>query len=338
MQTRTKKIIKVSRTKAVILLAIIIAVLGFIFFQDNRLPYDVLTTATKMNSESNVSLPSVSPTVDVYPGQYGAPSVKDTREFMKVSYGADIKTRDVKRAVRDVKSAINDANGRIDNSNETTTYAYISFVVPKSNFSDFKDAVESITNEKLIVESSSSQNLLGQKQSIEEQQQSAARSLAELQKGQKDLTAKHTQTVGSLQKQITDTQNQLAQVRAAIATTSDPNTLNNLRNQEYTLSQQEISLRQNLNSENATYATGNQNFKDQISNVNAQLANIKKQDVQFSDNIETVDGYISINWISLWDMAKIFSPIYPGIIIAVLVLLAWYYLARKNFLPTIELA
>jgi len=336
---RAKKVIKISRRKMIIF--VVILILGFVLFslfnrKNNQ--YNNIGVVNETQSKGGISAPSapsISPTY--YPNQYETSSVKDTREFMKVTYGASIKTRDVKSAMRDVKNSINEAEGRIDSLNESTKYSYVSFVIPKSNLNNFKSEIESLTNEKLYTENSSSQNLLGQKQSIEQQQTAAADSLAQLQKEQKDLTTKHKQIVSDLQTQITSIKNQLVAVRASIPATSDVNVLATLRNQEYNLSQQEASLQQNINIENSAYASSNLSYNNQINNVNAQLTNIKKQDVQFTDNIETVNGYISVNWISLWDMAKIFSPIHPTIIIIVLMLLTWYFLSRKNYLPGIEL-
>lgn len=335
---RVKKVIKISRKKLIIL--IIVLVVGFILLNknNNQYQYGIIPTSNmgSMESVNGVSAPS-STSMPYYKGGYQEDSsVKDTREFMKVAYGAEIKTRDVKDAIRDVKNAIRDAEGRIDNLNETKKYAYVNFVIPKSNLSNFKDEIESITHEKLYTENSSSQNLLGQKQSIEQQKETVTISLAERKNSQKNLTAQHTTTVNNLQKQLTDIQNQLVVVRASISNTSDSNQLAILRNQEYNLSQQELSLKQSISSENTNYTISNQNIKNQISDLNLQLTNIGKQDVAFTDNIETVNGYISVNWISFWDMAKVFSPIHPGFVITILALLTWYYLSRKNYIPGIE--
>ena len=256
---------------------------------------------------------------------------------MKVAYGADIKTRDVKEVMKDVKSAINDADGRIDNINESARYAYVNFVVPKTNFNDFKDAIEDITHEKLITENTSSQNLLGQKQSIEERTKTASDLLSELERKQKDLNAKHGATVNAIQKELTDTRAELILVRAEISSTSDSSKLATLRNRELNLSQREIQLQQNLNSENSIYAASSGSLKNQISDVNLELAGIKKEDVSFTDNIETVSGYVSVNWVNLWEMSRLLSPVHPAIIVIIVLLLAWYYLARKNYLPHIEL-
>jgi hypothetical protein len=338
MPLEGKKVIRISRKKLAVVVVIILVV-GFLFLKNNRYSGPIYTMMGGIESSKSISLPTIpygSPSSR--PDYYGGDSsIKDTREFMKVNYQAEIKTRDVKDVMRDVKSAINDADGRVDNFNETQKYASISFVIPKSELSDFKDEIESLTHEKLYFENSSAQNLLGQKQSIEQQEEYAQNSLADLQKQQKDLTITHTQIVNSLQKQITNTQKDLVSVRAIIFTTTDANTLVALRNQESILVQQETSLKQSLSSENKNYTNNNQNLQNQIDGVNAQIKNIEEQDEDFADNIETVNGYISVNWISFWNMAKIFSPIHPGFIITVLVLLAWYFLSKKNYLPSVEL-
>ena len=93
-----------------------------------------------------------------------------------------------------------------------------------------------------------------------------------------------------------------------------------------------------MNSENSTYADSSVSLKNQISDINTELVGIKKEDVSFADNIETVSGYVSVNWVSWWEMARLLSPVHPAIIVIIVLLLAWYYLTRKNYLPHIELA
>ena len=56
-----------------------------------------------------------------------------------------------------------------------------------------------------------------------------------------------------------------------------------------------------------------------ISNASNNVTNINKQDDQLIDNVETVNGYVAIEWVSLWEMARIFSPIHPTLVIIILV-------------------
>jgi hypothetical protein len=79
-----------------------------------------------------------------------------------------------------------------------------------------------------------------------------------------------------------------------------------------------------------------QNLDNLIANSNNNLTNINKQDSQFTDNIETVNGSINVNWVSLWEIATIFSPISPVIIIIILIILIWIILKRSGFIPRIE--
>jgi hypothetical protein len=66
------------------------------------------------------------------------------------------------------------------------------------------------------------------------------------------------------------------------------------------------------------------------------LANINKQDNQFADNIETVNGSVRITWISMWQMVKIFSPIHPTFIIIILGIVLGVFLNRKGKIPKVE--
>lgn len=264
------------------------------------------------------------------------PSISDTREFLKVNYSASIETRDVEKVTTDVKNIIKGADGRIDNISSSEKRGYISFVVAKSKFEAFKSEIENITHKKLFVENESSQNLLTQKQSIEEQTTNIVNTLANL-KNQKDtLNAKHIQTVGTINKEIARIQKELTAVRTSIAITTDPTLLTSLRSQETSYVGQDATQRKKLNDENNSYVVQSQSLDNSISNYNNNLTNINKVDSQFTDNIETVNGTISVQWVSLWQIARIFSPIPPFLIIVILVILGWIYLRHKSYIPKVE--
>jgi hypothetical protein len=283
--------------------------------------------------------PSYYPVVDPdYAGRggYGQPNVTDTREFLKVSYNATLKTRDVRETVRDVKGAIRDAEGRIDNENTSDKRGTISFVVPKSKFDAFRDEIESLTHSKLYTETISSQNLLNQKQGIEQQMQTATSSLASLEQQKRDLDARHNQTINTIQRELTSIAEQLTAVRQAMNNTQDEAQLAQLRAQESALVSRQVTLRQNRDSENASYNSRNQTLTTQIAYAKNNVNQVQKQDDQFTNNIETVNGYIHISWIGLWGLAAALSPIHPIIIVLVLAVgLAWF-LSRKGYIPKIE--
>lgn len=343
IESRPRKVISISRRKfiiAVIVLAIIAAA-AVITSKNSR----VLTTDQNMsvgsvgggraNNYPQAPESASMPYPDYYRG--GEPTIDDTREFLKMSYSARLKTRDVPEAVKDVKNAVRDAEGRIDNMTSADKSGYVSFVVPKSRFDSFRDEVALITNARLYTETISSQNLLGEKQSLEQQAESAATYLASLEKQKSDLDDKHVKAVNSLKSELLAVQNQLAAVQYKLERTDDPNEINSLNSQEYSLAIREESLKQSLNSENQSYTSQSANLAPQIAQAKSMLAASGKQEVQFVNKIETVSGYVSVSWISWWGMVKTYSPIHPAIIIILVLVVGWYILYRRGILPIIAL-
>ena len=338
-----KRVIRVSKKAAIFVgILVVLGVIAWTFFVKSQDKIYQTVSVSGVGGGQSVMAPQAEDSSNIAYPDYGRPyyqdnsSAKDTREFMKVYYNTEIKTRDVKDVTRDVKGAIRDADGRIDNINETPKYAYISFVVPKSKFENFKEEIEGLAHEKLVVENTSSENLLGQKQYIEEQEENAKTALADLKKELPDLNASHAQAVKAFQNSINANSLELIRVREAMAKTSDPATLSSLRAQEANLVNSVKSLSENLNSENSTFNIKSQNLKSQIENTEKSLENIAEQDEDFTDNVETVSGSVSVRWVSVWQLAKIFSPIHPIWEILIILAIAWYLLKRKNYVPGIE--
>ncbi len=316
--TKPRKVIRISRTKLIIgiIAVVIIAVLVIVGMNRSRRMYGGMLDSASLPSmgmmaEGGSVNSAEIPMMDfgggnypnAYPYQNGTPDITDTREFLKTNYSAQIMTKDVADKVRDIKNAVRDADGRIDNFSSSEKYGYVSFVVSKDKFDDFKDEVESLTHKKLYTESISSQNLLGQKQSIEEQKSSIETRLAQLEKQKKDLDAQY----------------------AAKLT-------------QYAISEQDVEIRNNLiKEETRIYTEKSGILQGQINQTRRMLEGNAKQDTQFTNNIETVNGVVSVNWVSNWEMAKIFSPVHPVIIIVVLVIALIWFLNRKAYLPKIEI-
>jgi hypothetical protein len=339
---KNRKVLRISRKKMMIALGAIVLlfILGFILIRSD---YDHRQTSQNFDFEVSgiANLPSESKTgsaPDYYRNQYQVnPTIEDTREFLKTSYSAEIKTRKVKDTMREIKNAINNADGRIDRLNENEKSGNLNFAIPKSNFENFKDEIEGITNEKLIIENISSENLLSQKQSIEEEQANAENNLTQLEKQQENLITKHNQTIASLNKELTSVQNSLNTIELLIASALRQEQVDSLLSQKTILIQQKATLNKQLTTENASFNASNQNLKNQIDWANSQITSAQSKDVKFTNNIETVNGYISVRTISLWQLARILSPIPPVLVIIVLVIALWYFLKRKQFLPIIQL-
>ena len=263
-------------------------------------------------------------------GQIG---IGDTREFLKTSYSSIIKTREVQSVVTSVKNIVKGNDGRVDNISSSELNGYLTFVVPKSKFEAFRTEVEALTHKKLYAETSTSQNLLGQKQSIEQQTANIQKNLESLNEQKEALKVSHAKTVATINKELQSIRTQLASIRKQIAETTDNDALNSLRSQESNYVVRETSQKQYLSSENSQYTAQNASFESQISYQNTNLENVNKQDENFTENIETVDGRVDVRWVSIWQLIKIFSPIPAEILVVVLAIIIWNILAKLNVVP-----
>lgn len=353
----TRKVIRISKRKfkvtIVIIVVLILIFLGGVIFLGTFGRFGISNTMgpESLNSSDIPYIPQGSSDLelidrkekmmvsspDIYNSGYEQPSISDTREFLKTDYSSTIKTRDVSDVVKEVKNIVKGSDGRIDNSNSSEKSGSISFVIPKSKFETFKDEMESITHKKLYFESITEQNLLTEKQGIEQQTTNIVNTLENLKTQKEALLSKHTQAVSSINKELARIKAELIAVRAVIAKTTDAEVMISLRSQEASLVKQDTTQRQLLNTENSTYATQNQNLENLINNQNNNLINVNQRDSQFTDNIETVNGTIYVEWVSLWQMAKIFSPIHPTLIIIILIIIIWIYSKRKGYIPRVEL-
>lgn len=340
----TRRVIKISRIKFIIL-SIIVLIAAVLWYMTTAIMYTTFRTSPTSQSAPSLggmmeSTKQISDSgVAYYPGypEYNrTPTISDTREFLKTSYSATIKTRDVQGVVTDVKNIVKGADGRIDEFYSSDKSGRISFVVAKDKFDAFRDEMEAITHKKLYSESISSQNLLGQKQGIEKQTNNIVNTLDTLTAQRDAVTTKHNQTINSIKVEIARIQGELTAVRASIVPMSDSQIMVSLRSQETSLVNQDAIQRQRTITENNSYATQKQNLDNLIANYNSSLTEVNKQDSQFTDNIETVTGSVYVSWVSLWDLATIFSPVSPIILLIILIILAWIYLKHIGFIPKVE--
>ncbi|MEK7092930.1 MAG: DUF4349 domain-containing protein, partial [Patescibacteria group bacterium] len=155
-----------------------------------------------------------------YPDRYPYPyynqdvPITDTREFLKVNYNASMRTRDVQGLTRRVVTTVRGHDGRIDQESSSPQYGSVSFVVPQSKYDAFRGELESLVNSRFLTVNVSSQNLLPQKQNIEEQQKQADTSLAGYKTARQNIVSAHANTLKSLQSQIDAIASRLASLRA----------------------------------------------------------------------------------------------------------------------------
>lgn len=252
-----------------------------------------------------------------YPYPYPNPDVPvtDTREFLKTYYSAFMRSRDVPALTRRVETTVRGYGGRIDQESSSAQYGYVSFAVPGSKYGAFRAELESLVGSRFLTVSISSQNLLSQKVSIEEQQKQADTALADYQAARQKIVSAHAIAVQSLQKKIDADVEQLALLRAQAQTPQ-------LLIQIQSVSDDLASLRRQLADENASYASKLNDADANITYAQDWQKAVQTQDQALLDTVATVTGTVSVQWISLWDSARLYLPGYwiPAIFAALTLL------------------
>lgn len=260
---------------------------------------------------------------DYYP--YPSPDVpaNDTRELLKVNYGVDMRTRDVPGLTRHVETTVRGHGGRIDQESSSPESGYVSFVVPMSKYDAFRSELEDLVDSRFLTVNIQSSNMLPQKQSIEDQQKQADSTLADYQASRAKLVTAHAGTVKSLQAQIDADTQALAVLR------QQPQTYD-VQTQVQTMSDDLASLQSQLANENADYKQQLSYADESIKSAQDWQKAVKTQDQALMDNVATVNGSVSIEWISLWEMARVYLPGYwiPAIF-AILTILSYLWDRRR---------
>ena len=248
---------------------------------------------------------------DYYPYPYPNPDVPvtDTREFLKIYYNASMQTRDVPALTRRVETTVRGYDGRIDNESSAEKYGYVSFALPQSKYGAFRNELEGLVGSRFLKVNISSQNLLSQKVSIEEQQKQADTSLADYKTARQKLVSAHASAVQSLQ----------AKIDATSATSSE-----------------RASLEQQLARENASYTRNLSNADANIKYAENWVKGVLTQDATLLANVATVTGTVSVEWISLWDIALLYLPGYwIPTIFAILAILSFNSDRRHSATPVV---
>jgi hypothetical protein len=223
--------------------------------------------------------------------------VTDTREFLKIYYSAQMRTRDVPGLTRRVETTVRGYAGRIDQESVSPKYGSVSFSVSQSKYEAFRTELESMVGSRFLSLNISSQNLLPQKVSIEEQQKQADTALADYKTARQKIVNAHASAAQALQVRINAVQD--ANDRAI--------------------------LEAQLSKENASYTTGLARADANIRYGEDWVKAVQTQDQTLLDNVATVSGTVSVQWISLWDIALLYLPGYwiPAIFVALTALSYW---------------
>lgn len=282
--------------------------------------YDIMPMRGAMESGAGVSMPSTPTQAPMmedgvvnslqykdssmpYPYPYGNPNVpsEDTREFLKVYYNANLRTRDVQGLIRRVETTVRGYNGRVDNVSSSDKSGYVNFVVPQSKYEAFRTELEGFVGSRFITLNISSQNLLWQKVSIEEQQKQADTSLANYKSARQSLITSHTAKLKSLQTKVSVAEELLSALRLQ---TQTPEVIAQIKNTSDSLS----SWKQEIANENSSYAVQLNYADNNIKYGEDWQKAVRTQDKALMDNVATVSGSVSVQWVSAWDMTLAYLP------------------------------
>ena len=260
----------------------------------------------------------------IYPNSDQGVSATDTREYSKVYYNATMRTRDAQGLTRRVEKVVRGHDGRVDQESSSRTYGSVGFAVPKSKYEAFRSELESLVGNRFITVDISSQNMLPQKVSIEEQQKKATNAVSSARAARGALVGTHASMVATLQERIAIDSRALSVLRAKTPT---PDVQAEIQSMSADLASQTNQLA----NENTAYAAQLRNADANIQYALNWQKGLETQDQALLDTVETVTGRISIEWISMWDAVQLYFPGYwIPFILAVLTGLS-YLIDRRRF-------
>lgn len=241
-----------------------------------------------------------------YPPVMQNSTISDTREFSKFSYNATLKTREVEDVSTRILTIVRGNGGRVDNASIAEKYASISFVVPKDNLLQFKTEIKSLVGKKFYVESLHIQNLLPEKVGIENTTENVENSLEATKADLDSLTKKHNTVIADYQKQLNVVTINIQALRAEV--TTDTVRQKQIKAEISSLVFRQGALQRQISDENKWYGWDSARLEQDIKIKQTQLDDLGTQETNLLDNVETVQGYVSVQWVSVWQMINIFVP------------------------------
>lgn len=265
---------------------------------------------------------STTPPMFYYGGEQAF--ISDTREFLKIDYNATLRTRHVNDLKIKAENIIRNLGGRIDSSNSGEKNGYVNFVIPKTNLESFKIEIKDLVGTRFYIEQINSQNLLSQKQIIEENQKQTEIKLDNSQKERAQIIGNHNSSIASYEGEILvkNTEINTLNMEYQYANVWRRSEITNRINQLQT----EIkAIQLKIRNENISYQEKISNINSQIKNTQENLKVIKLQDTNLLDNVATVNGSIYFSWISLWEIADAY-------VLGPLLAWAFFFTAFASFL------
>lgn len=246
----------------------------------------------------------------IYPEPWpstGTP-ITDRREFLKTNYNATLRTRKIIDLTQHIQTIIRGFGGRVDASSAATQWGQVAFAVPADRFEPFRREIKSLVPARFIIEAIHADNLLPQKRSIEEQEAYVTKVLTELKAKRESVVTTHTEAIRSLQNRIAVIMKDIARLRAEV--TDNPQRKAEIAAEEQRLLRQVRSLEGGVAAENTAHANHIAQIDSKIKSNETMLEGIRTEDTQLIDSVATVEGHISLEWISIGEMIHLYVPLY----------------------------
>jgi hypothetical protein len=254
-----------------------------------------------------VSHPIAAKVIDLFSaGENEFTPIPDTREFLQYGYNATIKTRKVEEITGRLQTIVRGYGGRIDSISVNEKFGSLYFVVPKASLDAFKNEAKSLVNSRFYTESIQAQNLLPEKVAIEQSTDSASASLVSVQQELATLNKNHSAIFANLQKQLNSVLNSINSLRREYTTsTVRQQQINKELARLYSV---QSNIQTQLSSEDQQYKTQKLYFEGRIKDIESQLSNLDEQDQELQNTVETVQGSIEVEWVSVFAVVGMYVP------------------------------
>jgi hypothetical protein len=286
----------------------------------SREPVDIVNDLTKLVTEPiRRMMPNSSP-------------IADTREFLKTSYGAEIKTGQVKKLSTQITTMIRGYGGRVDNVSVDPEYGGINFVLPKNALASFRNELTGLVPDRFISENERSNNLLSTKQNIEFGQSVNQTELSALQTQRINELKKHNGIIAGLRNNFADLSRRIAELDKQIGDAKDVNSREyfNLAASQKELLDQRTKTNNRIAVENNRYTNEISTIDSQIKNTKDSLQQLAEQNKNFLNDVETIDASIYLEHISVLEVIELYVPSYVLWPLAIALIVLAYYARRRK--------
>jgi len=259
--------------------------------------------------------------------------ITDDREFLKTNYGAYIKSRAVQKLSTHISTIIRGYGGRIDTLSINAKNSYIQFVLPKSSFTNFKSELSELVSPRFLNEKEQSTNVLPIKKNIEIKYSTQETTLNSLQLEKQNCIKKNSEVITELKKQLSNIKNNFSQVDLELKIMTDTTTpeYRELLNRRSNIYKQQTSIEQHIVYEDNNFKEKILTLDSQIKDSESSLVQIKEENQTLIDDVETISGSVSIEWISIFDSIKLYVPLPILFVIFVgIIILIYYFRPRKS--------